>query len=38
MDSNVLIDYMALILPQSGSDFVEQLFNDDFLISIIVTI
>jgi predicted nucleic acid-binding protein len=38
MDSNVLIDYMALILPQSGSDFVEQLFNDDFLISIVVKI
>ncbi len=38
MDSNVLIDYTALLLPQSGSDFVEQLFNDDFLISIVVKI
>lgn len=38
MDSNVLIDYTALLLPQLGSDFVEQLFNDDFLISIVVKI
>ncbi len=30
IDSNVLIDYTALRLPKSGSDFVEHLFDTDF--------
>jgi hypothetical protein len=38
IDSNVIIDYTALRLPQKGSDFVEQLFNSDFLISVVVKI
>ena len=38
MDSNVLIDYIALRLPQTGSDFVENIFNTYFLISVAVKI
>ena len=38
MDTNVLIDYTALRLPQSASDFVETLFDNDFLISVIAKI
>jgi predicted nucleic acid-binding protein len=38
IDSNVIIDYTASSLPQKGSDFVEQLFNNDFLISPVVKI
>jgi len=38
VDSNVIIDYTSLRLPQKGSDFVEQLFNTDFLISVAVKI
>lgn len=38
IDSNVLIDYTALRLPQKGSDFVEHIFNTDFLISVVVKI
>lgn len=38
MDSNVLIDYIALLLPQLGNDFVEDIFNTDFLISVAVKI
>lgn len=38
MDSNVIVDFVALSLPKAGSDFVENLFNIDFLISIIVKI
>jgi predicted nucleic acid-binding protein len=38
IDSNVLIDYTALRLPQKGSDFVEHIFNIDFLISVAVKI
>lgn len=38
IDSNVLIDYTASRLPQSGSDFVEDVFNNDFLTSIVVKI
>ncbi len=38
IDSNVLIDYMASRLPQVGSDFVENLFDNDFLVSVIVQI
>jgi predicted nucleic acid-binding protein len=34
IDSNVLIDYTALRLPEKGSDFVENLFDSDFLISV----
>ena len=38
IDSNVIIDYIAKRLPQKGSDFFEQLFNNDFLISVAVKI
>jgi predicted nucleic acid-binding protein len=34
IDSNVIIDYTALRLPEKGSDFVENLFDNDFLISV----
>ncbi len=34
IDSNVIIDYAACRLPENGSDFVENLFNTDFLISV----
>ena len=35
MDTNVLIDYTALRLPQTASDFVENLLDNDFLMSVI---
>lgn len=38
IDSNVLIDYASSRLPQKGSDFVEAIFNTDFLISVAVKI
>jgi len=38
IDSNVLIDYMANLLPEKGSDFVENLFNSQFLISVVTKI
>ena len=38
IDSNVLIDYMADLIPAQGSDFVENLFNTQFLISVITKI
>jgi len=38
IDSNVIIDYTALRLPRKSSDFVEQLFNNNFLISVAVKI
>ena len=38
IDSNVLIDYMANLIPAKGSDFVENLFNSQFLISVITKI
>lgn len=38
IDSNVLIDYMAGVIPTKGSDFVETLFNEQFLISVITKI
>jgi len=38
IDSNVLIDYTAERLPQKGSDFVEHIFNTEFLISVVVKI
>src|ERR1035437_9528294 len=34
IDSNVIIDYTAGLLPQKASDFVEKIFNTDFLISV----
>ena len=38
IDSNVIIDYTASRLPKKGSDFVEQIFNSDFIISVVVKI
>lgn len=38
IDSNVIIDYAASRLPQKGSDFVEQIFNTGFIISVAVKI
>jgi len=38
IDSNAIIDYAASRLPQNGSDFLEQIFNIDFLISVAVKI
>jgi len=38
IDSNVLIDYMAGLIPEKGSDFVENLFNSQFLISVVTKI
>ena len=38
MDTNVLIDYTALRLPQTASDFVENIFDNDFLMSVIAKI
>ena len=34
----MIIDYTGSLLPTKGSDFVEQLFNADFLISVAVKI
>jgi len=38
IDSNVIIDYTTNILPAKISEFLEQIFNTDFLISAIVKI
>jgi predicted nucleic acid-binding protein len=38
IDTNVIIDYTSSRLPQKGSDFVEQLFNNNFVISVAVKI
>ncbi|MCL2042230.1 MAG: type II toxin-antitoxin system VapC family toxin [Bacteroidales bacterium] len=38
IDSNVLIDYMGDLIPAKGSDFVENLFNTQFLISVVTKI
>jgi predicted nucleic acid-binding protein len=38
IDSNVIIDFAASRLPQKGSDFVEDIFNVDFTISVAVKI
>ncbi|MDR2233010.1 MAG: type II toxin-antitoxin system VapC family toxin [Tannerella sp.] len=38
IDSNVLIDYMAAIIPVKGSDFVENMFDTQFLISVVTKI
>ncbi len=37
-DSNVIIDYMAGLLPMTGGDFLEHIFNEEFLVSLIVKI
>ena len=38
IDSNVIIDYSSGRLPEKSSNFVEQIFNCNFLISVIVKI
>ena len=38
IDSNVIIDYTSSRLPKNGSDFVERIFNSEFLISVVVKI
>jgi predicted nucleic acid-binding protein len=38
IDSNAIIDYTAARLPKKGSDFLEQIFNTSFFISVIVRI
>ena len=38
IDSNVIIDYTTNIFPSGASEFVEQVFNKDFSISVIVKI
>ena len=38
IDSNVLIDYMADLIPAKGSGFVENLFNTQFFISVVTKI
>lgn len=38
IDSNIIIDYAANNLPDKANNFVEQLFQNDFLISIVVKI
>jgi len=38
IDSNVIIDYTASRLLLKGSDFVEQIFNADFMISVVIKI
>lgn len=38
IDSNLIIDYTANLLGQKGSDFMELVFNSDFLISVAVKI
>lgn len=38
IDSNVIIDFASVGLPEKGSDFVENLFDTDFLISVVTKI
>ncbi|MDR3269785.1 MAG: type II toxin-antitoxin system VapC family toxin [Tannerella sp.] len=38
IDSNVIIDYTSERIPSKGSDFVEEIFEQQFLISVIVEI
>lgn len=38
IDSNVIIDYTAAKIPQHGNNFVEQIFNTRFLLSVAVKI
>ena len=38
IDSNIIIDYSAGVLPSHASDFCEQIFNSNFIISTVVKI
>ena len=38
IDSNIVIDYTSGFLPQYASDFVEGIFDTDFVISIVVKV
>jgi predicted nucleic acid-binding protein len=38
VDSNVIIDYTASLFSNSGNQFLENIFNNDFLISVAVKI
>jgi predicted nucleic acid-binding protein len=38
IDTNVIIDYTSNLLPENGSVFVEQIFNTNFITSVIVKI
>jgi predicted nucleic acid-binding protein len=38
IDSNVLIDYAANLLPEKGSQFVQQVISGEFLISVVIKI
>lgn len=38
IDTNVVIDYTSNLLPENGSVFVEQIFNTNFITSVIVKI
>lgn len=38
IDSNVIIDYTSSRLPDPGTAFVEEIFNTDFFISVVVKI
>jgi predicted nucleic acid-binding protein len=38
IDSNAIIDYMALRIPLAGSEFIENIFNSNFIVYIVVKI
>jgi predicted nucleic acid-binding protein len=38
IDTNVIIDYTANLIPDKGTSFVENIFNSDFNISVVVKI
>ncbi len=38
IDSNIIIDYTSGLLPQHASDFVEDVFNRAFVISVVVKV
>jgi len=38
IDSNVIIDYISSKLPSNAGDFVEQLFKENFIISVVAKI
>jgi toxin FitB len=38
IDSNVIIDYTANLIPDNGTAFVENIFNTDFNIAVVVKI
>jgi predicted nucleic acid-binding protein len=38
VDTNVIIDYSVLRLPARSNSFIEQVFNSDLLVSVIVKI